>query len=97
VPTKHRRVSVSVDDPLAEALERARELRDEGPARVADASLIRELAIDGAKQLERSSTERRRLLEELADPRWTAAHLDPQALGEVLALRDAGPLDDIDG
>jgi hypothetical protein len=33
------------------------------------------------------------LLEELADPRWTAEHLDADALRDVLALRETSPLD----
>ena len=91
---------MSIDAPLSEALERARGLHDEvdseGRARLADASLIHDLAIEGARRLERQVADRRRLLDELADPQLTAAHLNPEALQEVLALRDAGPLDELD-
>jgi hypothetical protein len=96
MPTKHRRVSVSVDGPLAEALERARRLHDDGDrgegARLGDATLIHDLAIDGARRLERQVAERRRLLDELADPRLTVSRLNADALREVLAQRDASPL-----
>lgn len=100
MPTKHRRVSVSVDPPLSEALERARGLRRDvdrgGRTRLADASLIHDLAIEGAQRLERQVAERQRLLDELADSELTGSHLNPGALQQVLALRDAGPLDDVD-
>ncbi len=91
---------MSVDAPLSEALERARGLHgkadSEGRARLADASLIHDLAIEGAQRLERQVAERRRLLDELADPQLTAARLNADALQAVLALRDASPLDGVD-
>lgn len=96
MPTKHRRISVTVDPPLAEALERARRLRGEGPGHLgavsADASLVHDLAIEGVERLELADADRRRLLAELADPELTASRLDPDAINEVLALRDHDPL-----
>lgn len=62
-----------------------------GEARLADASLIHELAIKGAEDLEREDAQRRRLLDELSDPDLTAARLDGDALREVLALRAENP------
>lgn len=91
---------MAVDPPLSEALERARGLRGEvdsgGRARLADASLIHDLAIEGAQRLERQVAERQRLLDELADSELTGSHLSRAALQEVLALRDTSPLDDAD-
>lgn len=88
-----------VDAPLSEALEHARglhgEVDREGRSRLADASLIHDLAIEGAKRVARKVAERRHLLDELADPRLTASRLNADAVQEVLALRDAGPLDEV--
>ncbi len=95
MPTNYRRVSVSVDTALAHALERARALRADGPARLADARLIHDLAIDGVDRLERSRGEHEALLAELADPHLTAAHLNAGDLRRVIALRDVSPLDEL--
>jgi len=65
VPTKHRRLSITLDPELADALARAR--RVEG-REVADATLVRDLALRGEATLMTDLARRRRLLEELADP-----------------------------
>lgn len=55
------------------------------------ASLIHDLAIQGAERLERQAADQQRLLDELADPNLTASRLSADALQEVLALRAASP------
>lgn len=93
MPTKHRRISVTVDPSLSEAVERARRCAAEngGEREIADATLIHDLAIRGAGVLEEEEERRRRLIADLADPDWRREHLDLEGLKEVLALREADP------
>lgn len=64
MPTKHSRISVTVDPALRDALSRARAAQ---PKRVPDATLIRDLAVRGAGALGNEVERRRELLCELAD------------------------------
>lgn len=93
VPTKHRRVSVTVDPPLSQALERARRCAAEngGEREIADATLVHDLAIRGVGALEEDEERRQRLLADLGDTNWLREHLNVEGLGEVLALREADP------
>jgi hypothetical protein len=75
---------VIIDAALANAMERA---RGTGDAPDAQARLIHDLAITGAEHIARSAAERERLLAELADPDWTATHLDSAVVDEVLTRR----------
>lgn len=79
VPTKHRRLSVTVDPELAEALVRVRRIEGGG---VADATLVRDLALRGAATVETAVARRKRLLAELADPSFLP-ELDGSALARM--------------
>jgi len=83
MPTRHRRISVTNDPELDEAITLARPLLNGAP----DATIVRELAIRGAQALTADSVSRRDALEELG--RWST---DPRSSMDREALRDVRDL-----
>lgn len=76
MPTSRPRISVTKDPPLAEALDRGRALL--GSA--AEATLVHDLAIHGARLLDDEHDRQNRALGELADHDWLDDVLDSDAL-----------------
>jgi hypothetical protein len=62
VPTKHSRIAVVNDPPLAEAIERVRLLFGDAPA----ARIVHDLALEGAAALAEREAERRAALRRVA-------------------------------
>lgn len=83
MPTRHRRISVTNDPELDEAITLARPLLNGAP----DATIVRELAIRGAQALTADNVSRRDSLEELG--RWST---DPRSSMDREALRDVRDL-----
>ena len=79
MPTRHRRISVTNDPELDEAITHARPLLNGAP----DATIVRELAIRGARALAADSVNRLEVLEQLAQ--WST---DPRSSMDREALRD---------
>jgi hypothetical protein len=63
VPTRHRRIPVTNDPELAEALARVEHLFAGAPA----AKILRDLALRGAQDLERERTRRAEAIERLVE------------------------------
>jgi len=83
VPTRHRRISVTNDPALDEAIARARPLLNGAP----DATIVRALAIRGAQALVEDEGRRRDGLERLG--RWAtdpASSMDRETLLQVRDL-----------
>ena len=62
VPTKHSRIAVVKDPPLAQAIERVRPLFGNAPA----ARIVHDLALEGAAALAERDADRKAALERLA-------------------------------
>jgi hypothetical protein len=74
MPTSRPRISVTKDPSLADAIERGRALLgSEAP----EATLVRDLAIHGARLLSDEHDRRREALSLLADHDWLDEILDP--------------------
>ncbi len=84
IPTFRPRISVTKDPPLAEALDHGRALL--GSA--AEATLVHDLAIHGARLLDDEHRRRRQALGELADHDWLDDVLD----SDTLAAEESGDL-----
>lgn len=82
MPTSRPRISVTKDPSLVEALERGRRLLDSG---VPEATLVRDLAVHGARLLADEHDQRSAALRDLGDLDWLDAVLDPAALDAVEA------------
>jgi len=82
MPTSRPRISVTKDPSLAQALEHGRRLLDSGAP---EATLVRDLAIHGARLLADEHDQRSAALRDLGDLDWLDAVLDPAALGAVEA------------
>ncbi len=76
VPTKHRRIAVTEDEELAEALERVRLLVGRKPASM----LLRELAMRGAESMLEEDARRREAIEGLIRWSTTPGAMDREAL-----------------
>jgi hypothetical protein len=63
VPTRHRRIPVTSDPELTEALARVAPHFADAPA----AKIVRDLALKGAEVLEREQSERQEAIERLVD------------------------------
>lgn len=63
MPTRHRRIPVTNDPELAEALARVEQFFAGAPA----ARIVRDLALRGARDLERERTERAEAIERLVE------------------------------
>lgn len=87
MPTSHRRIPVIQDEILAEAIDHAR--RRLGADRSA-ASIIRELALRGAAELQEDDDRQRRAADELMSVLREPGLMEWEAL-EELRRRDAEP------
>jgi len=79
MPTSRPRISVTKDPALAAALERGRELLD---ADAPEATLVHDLAVQGARLLSEERALRERSLGDLADHDWIDARIDSDALAD---------------
>lgn len=80
LPTSRPRISVTKDQSLTDALQRGRRLlTSDAP----EATLLRDLAIQGARLLAAEDVRRERSLRDLADHDWLDERFESDALGRA--------------